>query len=155
MRLLKFILRLFGWLVTIILQIAFSYLIILLVSVIFSGVDPSSRAGWLASLLVIWLGYVLGINLVGMVALRWVWKGIRFLPTQRLIGSSIGALIPLLILLPIGFSVPVGDAGTRFYDLVTNYWQLILANASLLIGIVGYYVPGMINLPSGQTPVSQ
>ena len=109
MTVLKFILRLFGWLVTIILQIAISYLIILLISIIFSGVDTTSRTGWLASLFVIWLGYVIGINLVGLVALRWVWKGIRLLPAQRLIGTSIGALIPLLILLPIGFSVPVGD----------------------------------------------
>ena len=57
-------------------------------------------------------------------------------------------LIPLLILLPIGFSVPVGDTGTHFYDLVTNNWQPILAQASLFIAIVGYYVPGMINLPA-------
>ncbi len=152
---LKFILRLLGLLITIILQIVISYLVILLISIIFSGVDTTSRTGWLASLFVIWLGYVLGINLVGMVALRWVWKGVRLLPIQRLIGTSIGALIPLLILLPIGFSVPVGDSGTRFYDLVTNYWQLILADASLLIAIVGYYVPGMLILPPSQTQISR
>ncbi len=151
----KFILHLFGWLVTIIFQVAFSYLIIILFTIIFSGVDTTSRIGWLASLSVIWLGYVIGINLVGILALRWVWKGVRPLPTQRLIGTAIGALIPLLILLPIGFSVPVGDTGTHFYDLVTNNWQPILAQASLFIGIVGYYVPGMINLPAGQPESSK
>ncbi len=144
----KFILHLFGWLVTIIFQVAFSYLIIILFTIIFSGVDTTSRIGWLASLSVIWLGYVIGINLVGILALRWVWNGVRPLPTQRLIGTATGALIPLLILLPIGFSVPVGDTGTHFYDLVTNNWQPILAQASLFIGIVGYYVPGMINIPA-------
>jgi hypothetical protein len=146
MGVLKFILRLFGWLVTIILQVAVSYLIIFLITIIFAGVDTTSRIGWLASLLVIWLGYVIGIYLVGMVALRWVWKGERRLPAQRLIGTAVGALIPLLILLLIGFSVPVVATGTQFYDLITNNWQPIMAQASLFIGIVGFYVPGMIDL---------
>jgi hypothetical protein len=144
----KFILHVLGWLVTIILQVAVSYLIIFLFSILFAGADTTSRAGWLASLFIIWLGYIIGINLVGIPALRWVWKGVRLLPAQRLIGTAIGALIPLLILIPIGFSVPVGDTGTQFYDLVTNNWQPVLAEASVFIGIVGFYVPGMINLPA-------
>jgi len=150
MNILKFILRLFGWLLTIILQVAISYLIIFLFAVIFAGVDTTSRLGWLASLFVIWLGYVIGINLVGLVVLRWLWKNVRPLPTQRLISTAVGALIPLLILLPIGFSLPVGDTGTQFYDLVTNNWQPILAQASLFLAIVGYYLPGMFNLQTRQ-----
>jgi hypothetical protein len=146
MGVIKFILRILGWLLTIILQIVASYLIIFLLSVIFAGVDTTSRLGWLASLFVIWLGYVIGINLIGQIALRWVWKGIRVFTAQRLLGTAIGALIPLLILLPIGFSVPVGDSGTRFYDLVTNNWQPILAQASLLAAVVGYHVPGVLKV---------
>jgi hypothetical protein len=148
MSVLKFISHLFGWLVTIILQVAISFLIILLLSIIFAGVDTTSRLGWLASLFIIWLGYVIGINLVGTAALRWVWKGVLPLPTQRVVGTAVGALIPLLILLPIGFSVPVGDTGTRFYDLVTSNWEPILAQASLFIAIVGYFIPGLISLPT-------
>lgn len=155
MNILKFILRLFGWLLTIILQVAISYLIIFLFSVIFAGVDTTSRLGWLASLFVIWLGYVIGINLVGLVILRWLWKNVRPLPTLRLIGTAVGALIPLLILLPIGFSVPVGDTGTQFYDLVTNNWQPILAQASLFLAIVGYYLPGMLSPQTRQPQSSQ
>ncbi len=146
MTVLRFILRVIGWLVTIILQIAASYLIIFLFSILFAGVDTTSTPGWLASLFLVWLGYVIGINLVGSAALRWVWKDVRLLPYQRLLGSAVGALIPLLILLPIGFSVPVGDTGTSFYNLVTNNWQPILAQASLLVAIAGYYVPSLINL---------
>jgi hypothetical protein len=153
MGVLKFILHLLGWLITVILQVAVSYLIIFLFSILFAGVDTTSRSGWLASLLVVWSGYILGINLVGFAALRWAWRNVRPLTTQRLIGTAVGALIPLLILIPIGFSVPVGDTGSQFYDLVTNNWQPILAQASLFIGIVGYYVPGMINLP-GSLPES-
>jgi hypothetical protein len=148
MGVLKFILRLVGWLVTIIFQYMGSMLVILLFSVIFAGVDTISRPGWLLLLFMIWVGYMIGINLVGMAALRWAWKGIRPLGKQRLLGSAIGALIPLLILLPIGFSVPVGDAGTRFYDLVTNNWQPIMAQASFFAGIVGYYIPGLIKTGS-------
>ena len=144
MSVIKFILRLFGWLVTIIFQVAASFLIIFLFSVIFAGVDTYSRMGWLFLLFMIWLGYVVGINLVGQAALRWVWKGSMLLVRQRLIGTAIGAFIPLLILLLIGFSVPLGDEGMQFYDLVTNNWQPVLAQASLFAGIIGFYVPGLL-----------
>ncbi len=62
----------------------------------------------------------------------------------RLLATMIGALIPLLILLPIGYSVPVGDQGSRFYDLVTNTWQPILAQAALFTAIVGFYIPSIL-----------
>jgi hypothetical protein len=144
MGVIKSILRLVGWLVTIILQITVSFLIIFLFSVIFAGVDTTSRPGWLILLFFIWLGYVLGVNLVGYGSLRWVWRDIQLLPVRRLVGSMIGALIPLLILLPIGYSVPVGDTGSRFYDLVTNTWQPILAQVSLFLAILGYYFMGVL-----------
>ena len=142
MGVIRFILHLIGWLLTIAVQIAASFLIIFLFSVIFAGMDSTSRLGWLALLFAIWLGYVIGFNLVGYAALRWFRNGIPLLTRQRLIGTVIGAFIPLLILLVIGYSVPVGGSGTRFYDLVTNQWQPILAQASLFTGIVGYDVPG-------------
>jgi hypothetical protein len=148
MGVLKFIVRVAGWLVTIILQYAASNLVIFLFSVVFAGVDTISRTGWLALLLLIWVGFMLGINLVGVAALRWVWKDRRPLAKQRVLGSAIGTLVPLLILVPIGFSVPVGDAGSKFYDLVTNNWQPILAQASFFAGIVGYYIPGLIRTSS-------
>ncbi len=144
MGVLRFVLRLLGWLVTVILQVAVSFLIILLFTVIFAGVDTTSRLGWLTLLFFIWLGYVIGVNLVGYASLRWVWKEDKLLPTQRLLSTMVGALIPLLILLPIGCSVPVGDTGTRFYDLVTNNWQPILVQAALFTAILGYYVPGVL-----------
>jgi len=144
MGVIRFILHLIGWLLTIAVQIAASFLIIFLFSVIFAGMDSISRLGWLALLFAIWLGYVIGFNLVGYAALRWFRNGIPLLTRQRLIGTVIGALIPLLILLVIGYSVPVGGSGTRFYDLVTNQWQPILAQASLFTGIVGYYFPGLL-----------
>ena len=139
----KFILHIIGWMVTIILQIALSFLIIFLFSVFFADVGSTSRLGWLALLFVIWLAYVIGINLVGSVALRWVWKGIQHLTTLRLIGTAVGALIPLLILLAIGYGEPVGNQGTSFYDLVSNKWQPVLTQTSLFAAIVGFYAPGL------------
>jgi hypothetical protein len=92
----KFILRLIGWVVTITLQMVVSYQIIYMLSVIFAEVDSTSRLGRLFLLFMIWLGYVVGISAVGLVAISWVWKGVRRLELQRLIGAAIGAFIPLL-----------------------------------------------------------
>ncbi len=144
----KFILRLLGWLVIVILQIAASFLLIFLFSEFFSGVDATSRADWLAVLFFIWLGYVIGIYVVGYASLVLVWKQLQLVPLRRLAGTMIGALVPLLILLPIGYSIPVGDSGTRFNDLVTNNWQPILAQASLFGAILGFYLPAVFSRKS-------
>lgn len=146
MAVIRFILRLLGWLVTIILQIACSFLVIFLFSIGFSGISTITRSGWLLLLFGIWLGYVVGINLVGLVALNWIWKGFKLLALPRLLSTMVGALLPLLILVGIGYSVPIGDTGTRFYDIVTNNWQPILTQASLFIAVVAFYFPGILKL---------
>lgn len=152
MGVLRFIARVIGWLVTIILQIAASFLIIFIFSVVLAGADTQTRVGWLALIFMVWLGYVIGINLVGYLAFKRVWHGVKLLTRQRLVGSAVGAFIPLLFLLVIGYSVPVGAEGTRFYDLVTNNWQPILAQASLFAAILGYYVPGILKLQPEPAP---
>ena len=152
MRVIQFITDILSWLLTLVFQVVVSYLVVFLLSVIFSGVDVSSRLGWLESLLGLWLGYLIGVNLVGQVTLRWAWKSVRPLALPRLVGSAVGALIPLLILLPIGYSIPIGATGTQFYDLVTNNWQPILAQASLFAAILGFYVPGMLPANRAGTP---
>ncbi len=147
----KFILRIIGWLATIIFQVAGSFLTTFLFSLLFGWVEIESRLGWLAILFVVWVSYMIGINLVGQVALRWVWKSDKLLVAQRLIGTALGAIIPLLILIPIGFSVPMRAEGTQYYDLVTNNWQPIMAQASVFTGIIGFYLPGL--LKSNTEPV--
>jgi len=153
MGVLKFFLHLLGWMLTVVFQFVGSYLIIFVLSIIFAGIDISSRGGWLLLLLIIWLGYVIGVNLVGTIALRWVWQGVPFLPLQRLASTMVGALLPLVILLLIGLSVPAGGEGSPFYDLVTNNWQPILAQAALFAAIVGYFVPGMLKRYPGSPGV--
>jgi hypothetical protein len=81
---------------------------------------------------------------VGQAALRWIWKSDKLLVSQRLIGTAVGAIIPLLILIPIGFSVPMGGESTQYYDLVTNNWQPVMAQASVFAGIIGFYLPGLL-----------
>lgn len=148
----KLFIRVLGLLATIILQIAAAFLVILLFSVMFGGVDNVSRPGWLLLLFIIWAGYVIGINLIGQAAIRWVWTDFRLLGRQRLVGTMIGAAIPLIILIPIGYSVPVGDEGSRFYDLVTIQWQPILAQASLFAGLVGFYIMDILSRKKRLTP---
>jgi hypothetical protein len=152
MRVIQFISDILGWLLTLVFQVVVSYLAVFLLSVIFNSVDTSTRLGWLESLLGIFFGYLIGINLVGQVTLRWAWKSVRLLSLPRLAGSAVGALIPLLILLPIGYSVPNGVSGTQFYDLVGDTWQPILAQASLFVAILGFYLPGMVALKATQNP---
>jgi hypothetical protein len=149
----KFILRLIGWVVTITLQMVVSYQIIYMLSVIFAEVDSTSRLGRLFLLFMIWLGYVVGISAVGLVAISWVWKGVRRLELQRLIGAAIGAFIPLFILLLIGYSLHVGDVGSFSYHLMTDNWQTLLAQTALYAGMLGFYIPGILKTNPALSPV--
>ncbi len=38
----------------------------------------------------------------------------------------------------------MGSKGTQSFDLVTNNWQPILAQAALFLGVVGFYIPGLL-----------
>jgi len=144
MGVLKFILRVIGWLVTIIIQVAASNIVVFIFSLLFGWMEIKTLLGWLTLLFAVWLGYVIGINLAGQAALRLVWRNVRPLTRQRLIGSAVGALVPILVLVVIGFSFFHGTQGSNFYDQVTNNWQPILAQTSLFTAIVGFYFPGIL-----------
>jgi hypothetical protein len=144
MGVLKFILRVIGWLVTIIIQVAAANIVVFIFSLLFGWMEIKTLLGWLTLLFAVWLGYVIGINLAGQAVLRLVWRDVRPLTRQRLIGSAVGALVPLLVLVVIGYSFSHGSQGSNFYDMVTNNWQPILAQASLFAAIVGFYIPVMV-----------
>jgi hypothetical protein len=144
MGVLKFILRVIGWLVTIIVQVAAANIVVFIFSLLFGWMEIKTLLGWLTLLFAVWLGYVIGVNLAGQAALRLVWRNVSPLTRQRLIGSAVGALVPLLVLLVIGYTVSFGTQGSNFYDLVTNNWQPILAQASLFAAILGFYIPGIL-----------
>jgi hypothetical protein len=146
MGVLKFILRVIGWMVTIIVQVAASNIVVFIFSLLFGWMEIKTLLGWLTLLFAVWLGYVIGVNLAGQAALRLVWKDVSPLTRQRLIGSAVGALVPLLLLLVIGYSVSIGTQGSNFYDLVTNNWQPILAQVSMFAAVLGFYIPGIMKI---------
>ena len=129
---------LFGWLLTILLQAAAAVLLIIAISSLVAALRLDTRYILFVDFL-LWLSHVLGINLVGWLAFRWVWKDIQPKTRQRLIGSGIGALIGWLLLLFIGDLVPVEAVGTPTYHLLTYVILLVL----VLGGLVGYYLPGL------------
>jgi hypothetical protein len=146
MGVLKFILRVIGWMVTIIVQVAASNIVVFIFSLLFGWMEIKTLLGWLTLLFAVWLGYVIGVNLAGQAALRLVWRDVSPLTRQRLIGSAVGALVPLLLLLVIGYSVSIGTQGSNFYDLVTNNWQPILAQVSMFAAVLGFYIPGIMKI---------
>jgi hypothetical protein len=122
-----------------------------------------SRYRWYGQRIPLWMAGTVVRNLAelsgwdqpgGQAAFRWVWKDTNPLTWQRLIGTAIGAVVPLIILLLIGVGVPVGSAGTRFYDLEKNNWQPILTQASLFTAIVGFYIPGVLYIDPKSTWIS-
>ncbi|OGO10811.1 MAG: hypothetical protein A2Y53_07490 [Chloroflexi bacterium RBG_16_47_49] len=92
-------------------------------------------------------GTVAGINLVGWLALRWVWKDIPPRTRQRLICSTVSVLIfmviPALIFLVL---VPITDIwdADLFYLLLIALVQF----GPLVAGLVGYHRPWLAHDPN-------
>ena len=83
------------------------------------------------ALFVVILGimYSTGIYLIGWLAIHWRWLQIKPLVRARLIGTVIGAYLPLLLALLI---YPSLEAGNPFFFI------------AILTGLVGFYLPGWI-----------
>jgi hypothetical protein len=144
MAVIKSILRLLGWLLTMIAQVIASNITVFIFSLLFGWMVIDTHLEWFVLLFIVWFAYVLGVNLAGQAALRLTWKSVRPLTRERIIGSAIGAMIPLLALFLLGLTVPFGNTGSEFYDLVTDNWQPILAQASMFATVLGFYIPALI-----------
>lgn len=141
----KKILRIVGWIFTILNQAVMGYLTIFLFSVMGSTLltpDNTSWGGWLINLLLVWLGFGIGVYSVGALSLNLGWSGSPKKYRARLIGTAIGGLIPILVLIGIRMVIAPNGTESQFKDVIANQWQPRLTSSSLVTGLVGFFLPG-------------
>jgi len=59
-----------------------------------------------------------------------------------LIGTAIGGLIPILVLIGIRMVIAPNGTESQFKDVIANQWQPRLTSSSLVTGLVGFFLPG-------------
>ena len=140
MKVTQLLFRSFAWGVTVLLQLIGALVVIFLLSLMVTA-EPVNLGGWLLLILAIWLGGCTGIFGVGWLALRFYWKQSPRRWRVRLLTTLACYMVPLLVLLGIGLSVPFGGMDSQFYDTISNNWQPTLSQIGLALGVLGFHLP--------------
>jgi hypothetical protein len=131
------------WGLTLILQWAFGMLVIFMFSLLleqFIRADEINTSIWLLMLASIAVGFILGIWGVGELAYRLRRLSGASTPSWRLLFTTLGVILPLLILISLGASVGMQNT-TRFKIQILDGLQPRLASAAPFTGLIGFYLP--------------
>ena len=144
----KKILRIAGWVFTIANQAVMGYVTIFLFSVMGStlfSLDSTAWGDWLSILLVVWVGFAIGVYSIGALSLNLGWSGSPKKYRQRLFFTLMGGVIPILVLIGIRLAIAPNGTESQFQEVIANLWQPRLTSSSLGTGLLGFYLPGWIN----------
>ena len=144
----KKILRIAGWIFTILNQAVMGYVTIFLFSVLGSTLfspDITSWGGWITILLFVWLGFVIGVYSVGALSLNLGWSGSPKKYRQRLFFTLMGGAIPILVLIGIRLAIAPNGTENQYKEVIANLWQPRLTSSSLVTGLLGFYLPGWMD----------
>ncbi len=127
----KKILSVLGWIITVILQVAFGQIAGTIALAIGRGEMPES-------MIFLGIGIAVGIFLIGALAilLRRAIQPKKYL--SRLGFTVLGVLIPLTILVAIGLSQGFDS------EIINGGLGLLLTLLASVLGMIGFYVPGWV-----------
>ena len=138
------ILNFLGWAFVALLQIMVSFAAAFLWSYLLADRDIYVRREWMLVLAGIWLSFTLGIYLIG-----WLYLTIRRSTHSkkgkvRLAWVASGVWVPILILLVISLALDFNNV-ERTKSVLDN-WQPKLWALSLILGLLGFHIPGWFRL---------
>jgi len=114
----------------VLLQLIMTQVVTFLVSFLLPNVENFQRTYPVFFAVIVGITFSAGIYLAGWLALKWHWLKLEPKYTARLLGTLIGAYLPLIIAL---FLYPALEAGNPFLGI------------SMVAGILGFYVAGWVS----------
>jgi hypothetical protein len=118
-----------GWFGVILFQLIMTQVVTLLFSFIVPGMEVLQKSQPVLFLLFVGISFSVGIFLAGWVAIKFGWVKIAPKLSTRLIGTLVGAYLPLILAL---FIYPTIEAGNPFLTV------------SMLMGIAGFHLAGRV-----------
>ena len=121
--------RFLAWPGVILLQLIATQVVTFIVSFLVPGMGDNQQ--FLPSYLVVILGitFTAGIFLVGWLAIKWHWLDLSPMVPARLLGTLVGAFLPMVVWLIVFQRIEVGSPSFFF---------------SIVAGILGFYLPGWV-----------
>ncbi len=119
------VVRFFVWLGVAFLQLVMTQVVTFLITLPIPNIDNFPQAHPALFVLILGVAFSAGVFLTGWLALKWRWLKMEPRLAARLIGTLVGAYLPLVIAL---FLYHPLEAGNPFFFI------------SMLMGIAGFYV---------------
>jgi hypothetical protein len=123
------VIRFFVWLGVAFLQLVMTQVVTFLVSLLTPGMENFPQIHPALFVLILGITFSTGVFLTGWLALKLRWLKMEPKPITRLVGSLVGAYLPLVVAL---FLYHPLEAGNPFFFI------------SMLTSVVGFYVPGWL-----------
>ncbi len=131
--------KIFGWGITIAIQIGLSYLIL---EQLRDGIVPSQITNintYLSIPLSIWISFIIGVYGAGILSM--LLRKIQPLHVSlRLLSTGLLALIPLVVLTFLGLTVGFEDPAV-FRSVVIGRMVPYYTNLNVAFSLIGFYVP--------------
>jgi hypothetical protein len=118
-----------GWFGVILFQLIMTQMVTFLFSFIVPDMEVLQKSQPVLFLLFVGISFSVGIFLAGWVAIKFGWVKIAPKLSTRLIGTLVGAYLPLILAL---FIYPTIEAGNPFLTV------------SMLMGIAGFHLAGRV-----------
>jgi hypothetical protein len=123
----KKVVRFFVWLGVALLQLIMTQVVTFLVSLLALGMENFPQTHPVLFVLILGTTFTAGVFLTGWLALKWRWLKAEPRLLARLVGTLIGAYLPLVVAL---FLYHPLEAGNPFFFI------------SMLMGVAGFHLPG-------------
>jgi hypothetical protein len=131
--------NIFGWMISIILQILISFLLLELLKLFFYPDSVRTTGEFLSIPLAIWVSFFVGIFGIGMLSLL-VRKVTPLNPGLRLLSTAVMIIIPLSILVFLGLTVGIENQ-KDFEEIVLGRMVTYYTQLTVVFSLLGFYIP--------------
>jgi hypothetical protein len=131
--------NIFGWIISISLQILISFLLLELLKLFFYPDIIRTSMEFLVIPLVIWVSFFVGVFGVGMLSLL-IRKVTPLNPGLRLLSTALMIIIPLSILIFLGLTVGIENQ-KDFEEIVLGRMVTYYSQLTVVFSLLGFYIP--------------
>jgi hypothetical protein len=123
------VVRIFTWLGIVFLQLIMTQVVTFLVSLLAPGMENFPQTHSALFVLILGITFSTGVFLTGWLVLKLHWLKTKPKLTARLVGTLVGAYLPLVVALFVYHPL---ETGNPFFFI------------SILTSVVGFYIPGWL-----------
>lgn len=131
--------NIFGWIISIVLQVLISYLLLELLKTFFYPLMIRTTGEFIVIPLIIWVSFFIGVYGIGMPSLL-IRKVSPLNAVLRLLSTGVMIIIPLSILVFLGLTVGIENE-KDFEEIVLGRMVAYYTQLTVVFSLLGFYIP--------------